>query len=380
MHITSAFDGGNIKVLEAGGNKARLAIRKDNQSDFYQWFFFRVSGGRDKALTLVIENAADAAYPDGWPGYRACASYDLETWFRVDTDYRDGKLVIRHTPRVDMIHFAYFAPYPTGRHRRLMARAAAHKGVRLTRLGTTHDGRDLDLLEMGAGGKTRPVIWFTARQHPGETMAEWWMEGLLDCLLDENDSLARALLSRVRFCIVPNMNPDGSARGHLRTNAIGVNLNREWDKASMEKSPEVFLTLQKMRETGVDFHMDVHGDEAIPHVFLIGIEGIPSLSERQSALFDMYAGALLALTPDFQREKGYPKDRPGKANMGICSNSIAEMFGCLSTTLEMPFKDHNDNPMPQTGWSPGRSADMARACLQALWRILPEVEQDKARP
>ena len=35
------------------------------------------------------------------------------------------------------------------------------------------------------------------------------------------------------------MNPDGSYRGHLRTNACGANLNREWKTPTLEKSPEV---------------------------------------------------------------------------------------------------------------------------------------------
>jgi len=39
------------------------------------------------------------------------------------------------------------------------------------------------------------------------------------------------------------MNPDGSVRGYLRTNANGVNLNREWDKTNPEQSPEVFRNL-----------------------------------------------------------------------------------------------------------------------------------------
>lgn len=38
---------------------------------------------------------------------------------------------------------------------------------------------------------------------------------------------------------VPNMNPDGTWRGHLRTNAVGANLNREWEKPTLERSPEV---------------------------------------------------------------------------------------------------------------------------------------------
>lgn len=38
---------------------------------------------------------------------------------------------------------------------------------------------------------------------------------------------------------MPNVNPDGSIRGHLRTNAAGANLNREWKDPTLERSPEV---------------------------------------------------------------------------------------------------------------------------------------------
>lgn len=41
------------------------------------------------------------------------------------------------------------------------------------------------------------------------------------------------------------MNPDGSVRGHLRTNAAGVNLNREWAQPTIENSPEVYLVREK---------------------------------------------------------------------------------------------------------------------------------------
>ena len=47
---------------------------------------------------------------------------------------------------------------------------------------------------------------------------------------------------------VPNMNPDGSWRGHLRTNASGANLNREWLEPSAERSPEVLAVRNFMDE------------------------------------------------------------------------------------------------------------------------------------
>lgn len=67
------------------------------------------------------------------------------------------------------------------------------------------------------------------------------MEGMIQRLLDENDTVARALLEKAVLYVVPNMNPDGGIRGHLRTNAVGVNLNREWQTPSMEKSQKSTL-------------------------------------------------------------------------------------------------------------------------------------------
>ena len=68
-----------------------------------------------------------------------------------------------------------------------------------------------------------------------------------------------------------------------------------------EKSPEVLCVRNAMDETGVDFAMDIHGDEAIPANFLAGFEGIPSLTERQTRLFkpvQRHARAALARFPD----------------------------------------------------------------------------------
>ena len=132
-------------------------------------------------------------------------------------------------------------------------------------------------------------------------MAEWWMEGALEKLCDPDDPVARVLRRECTFRVVPNMNPDGSRRGHLRTNAVGVNLNREWHAPSAEKSPEVLCVRNAMDETGVDFAMDIHGDEAIPANFLAGFEGIPSLTERQTRAVQpvqRHARAAVARFPD----------------------------------------------------------------------------------
>jgi murein tripeptide amidase MpaA len=371
IHVTAAFDSGNIEVLAISGSEAQLAIRKDRQSDFFQWFHFRVAGTKGRELVLKLTGLAASAYPQGWPDYRACVSEDREHWTRADTQWNreldGGTLTIRYTPQGDIAWFAYFAPYSIERHHDLVASAASAEGVSYRCLGQSIEGQPIDCLELGEG---ETQAWLFARQHPGESMAEWWMEGALALLTDPADPVARVLRRKCRFHIVPNANPDGSCRGHLRTNFAGANLNREWHEPSSERSPEVLAIRNAMDASGVHFAIDVHGDEAIPAAFIAGFDGIPSWTEAQGAGYDRYRAILERRTPDFQTALGYPRAPAGKANLTMATNQLAERFGpshgCVAFTLEMPFKDNCDLPDPLHGWSPERSMLLARECLGAL--------------
>jgi len=374
IQINSAFDSGNIICLSADDPaNIRLEIQKDNESDFYQWFHFRLVGGRDQLCRLVIENAENAAYPKGWPDYKVCASYDRETWFRVPTVFENGQLVIQHTPETDSVYYAYFAPYSMERHADLIAEAALSDLADLRVLGTSVDGRSIDCLSVIGNGEDRRTIWVIARQHPGESMAEWAAEGVIARLLDETDPVGRALRSKADIHIVPNMNPDGSYRGHLRTNAVGSNLNREWADPSEDKSPEVLCVLNAIRETGCDLFLDMHGDEAIPYNFIAGAEGMPGFSEADDALLQAYKSELMKASPDFQVTHGYPRNPPGKANKAIAGNAVYGYFGCLSMTLEMPFKDNAELPDETFGWSPERCRHLGAANVDAMLGVVDQL-------
>ena len=186
MKISANFDSGNIEVVKADKpSDIRLNIRIDNGSHFYQWFHYRLTGVRGEKCTTKILNAGKSAYPGGFENYSVCASYDREYWFRIPTEF-DGKVLsFAHTPENDSIYYAYFAPYSMERVRDLVAAVGLSPLVETRIMGETLDGQDLDLLVIGnPGAKPRLTFWVTARQHPGETMAEHFMEGLLCRLLD----------------------------------------------------------------------------------------------------------------------------------------------------------------------------------------------------
>jgi murein tripeptide amidase MpaA len=380
ISITSQFDAGAIDVLSTD-NPAdiRLRVRPDSHAaEFAQWFYFRVSGARGEPLTMTFENAADCAFADGWQGYRAVASYDRVNWFRVPTRYDGQVLTIEHTPDFDRIYYAYFEPYTEERHSEFLGAVQQMPHATLTEIGQTVQGRPMSLVTLGLVEESeRPVkpkkrVWIIARQHPGETMAEWFVEGLVKRLAGwgdwAGDPVARSIFDHAVFHIVPNMNPDGSVLGNLRTNAAGANLNREWMEPDAARSPEVLAVRNAIHALGCDLFLDIHGDEALPYVFVAGSEMLPGFTEKQAEEQAAFIECFKQASPDFQDVHGYEASKYQTDALKLASKYVGNAFGCLSLTLEMPFKDNANLPDERVGWNGERSAALGAAMLQAILR------------
>ena len=366
IKISHHFDAGSIEIVNASHvENIELNLRNDSHAEIKQWFYFRLQGARDQEATIRILNASEATYADAWNGYRAVASYDRENWFRVETEF-DGKVMtIRHTPDTDSVYYAYFEPYSWERHLSLLASVEQSELVRIEDLGSTVDGRDLNLVIVG-NPSAKKKIWIIARQHPGETMAQWMVEGTLNALLDPSNPIATSILQDAVVYLVPNMNPDGSVRGNLRTNAAGANLNREWLNPSPDTCPEVYYVKKKIEEIGCDLFLDVHGDEILPYVFVAGSEMLDGFSEKQIQEQNAFVESFCAASPDFQTKFGYEASKYNEDMLKLASKYIGHHYKCVSLTLELPFKDNANLPDPEVGWDGQRSMKLGEAILQPI--------------
>lgn len=201
-------------------------------------------------------------------------------------------------------------------------------------------------------------------------MAEWFVEGLLERLFDAADPVARRLREQALLYIVPNMNPDGAVHGNLRTNAAGRNLNREWREPDPVASPEVFLVRAEMERRGCALFLDIHGDETLPYVFFSTAEEVPGFTAEAAQAQQRFVNTLLAVSPDFQTEEGYKPGRFGEELLTLASKWVANHFGCVSLTLEMPFKDNALLPDAEVGWDGARSKRLGAAMLNPILRHL----------
>jgi murein tripeptide amidase MpaA len=386
VFVTANFDAGNIRVVGITNHyDIRLEICDDALTKSKQWFYFQISGVKSKNCLIHILNAGECTFPDGFKDYEICASYDEQSWFRVTTRYDDGILTATLKSDYDTVWLAYFEPYSWARHQALLAKAQQSVRVELMTLGLTIQKRPLvafkftldnvqyhaaQLIDRSILHVKKKQCWIIARQHPGETMAEWCADGMIQRLLDEHDAVSRELLRIADIYIIPNMNPDGSALGHLRTNAQGVDLNRAWQTPDEETSPEVFYVRQLMHKTGVDVFLDLHGDEVLPYVFTDGCAGLPTYTPILQAKEQRFNQLLAQNAPDFQTEHGYTSNHTTYADTRLAAKYIGQTFGCLSLTLEMPFKDNACAPHPQTGWNGQRSQQLGQHLMLTLWHYL----------
>lgn len=385
VSVTAAIPSGSIDVVDAT-NPAdiRLRLRRDSGPDplAIGYYHFRVTGARGRACVFRIINAGTDAharldgradYEDKWTNTGPHVSYDRHHWFRIPGRLQGAEYIFEHAPERDVCYYATWAPYTADRELDLIARSQTSSRVRVATLCKSAAGADVDVVTLGEPGPGKKVCWVIARQHPSETMGGFFIEGLLERMIDESDPIARQLLNRAVLHVVPNMNPDGSRLGLTRANAAGANLNREWLNPSVERSPEVYYVRAQMERTGVDFCLDVHGDEELRCVFLGGPLEIPSRSARLAGLFSAFEHAWTTASPDYELGHPYPGGAPVEADLRMAWNWIAERFQCLSVLLEQPFKDTSWWQDPVHGWSPERAKRLGASLPQAILATLPKL-------
>lgn len=82
-----------------------------------------------------------------------------------------------------------------------------------------------------------PVVFLTARVHPGETPASFIMQTIIEFLLSP---AAKNLRKIAVFKLIPMINPDGVVSGNYRCSAQGHDLNRCYREPSPCQHSEIF--------------------------------------------------------------------------------------------------------------------------------------------
>jgi murein tripeptide amidase MpaA len=367
--VDTAYFGGSVEIVRLPHRgPLELAVRADSSADVRQWFDFRVLSTSAAPTTVRLINAGDCTYPAGFEGYRVFVSSDGRTFRRAQTRFDGTTLVMAHEPRSAVTRYAYFAPYSHERLVGRLRRAARHAHLEVDTLGESVEGRPIHRVVVGDDEAPRRV-WLVGRQHPGETPASWALEGLLERLEDAGDDEVRELLSDTVLHVVPLVCPDGAALGNMRTNALGVDLNRVWDDPP-DEAPEVRCVLDAMVRTGLSLALDVHADETSAFAFGCFGEGNPSYDDELAEAERALSLSLEDRCAEYLDEPYYPPDAPGEADLSCCANQLGELFGAPAVTLELPILDggvrEGGRARVKSGWSHTRARRFGAELVSVL--------------
>lgn len=259
--VHTDFEGGCLgRIEKVSETHFRLGAKgekdQDGRNRQANWYYFRVDDAGTKELTLdMVDLPGEYNYQANRGAITKdtppVISYDGRTWKHVDTfvyDAAEPKLTLHITPRQPRFWIAHVPPYTAEELGRLRADAMRNPDFREEKIGKTPGGRDLLLWTIATQpvAKDRPTVWLMFRQHSWETGSSWAGEGAVRALLGD-DAEARRRRQTFVWKIFPLCDPDGVARGGVRFNVNGYDLNRNWDVEDPRKMPEISAQREAVR-------------------------------------------------------------------------------------------------------------------------------------
>lgn len=277
--IHTDFEGGSLgKIEKVSDTHFRLAVKGESDQDHRNrqanWYYFRVDGAPSQPLTLDIVNLPGEYNYQPNPGAVTkdtppVISYDGTHWEHVTTfeyDPTEPKLVLHIQPRGKRFWIAHCAPYTNQTLATLRNDIRKNPDFHEEIIGKTAGGRDLVLWTITHGNdNSRKTIWLMFRQHSWESGSSWVGDAAVRTLLAP-DAPSQDLRNRIIWKILPLCDPDGVARGGVRFNVNGYDLNRNWDVTDPARMPEITAQREAVRKwlqsgNHVDFFLSLHNTE-----------------------------------------------------------------------------------------------------------------------
>lgn len=318
------------------------------------WYAFKITTDAPRQLTVVLR------YEGGTHRYAPKASRDGVAWSAVDparvvvaADESNARFTVDLQAGVTTIAAQPFetAAQSLARWDPLVADG------RLTRwtFGQSVQGVPLVALATPGTGASHTLV-LVGRQHPAETTGAEAFDAFVARLL-EDDPLAVAFRARVALLLVPVMNPDGLKAGHWRTNANGIDLNRDWGIWAQPETRAAGALIERTHQTRpliglIDFHSTrrdvIYAMPAEDPLYP------PGLAEDWFARWQAVAGPA---APPIQRR--FDDDQMNSKTWSRIR------FGLSGVTYEV-----GDDTTPQTARANARTA--AETYMQAVLALAPE--------
>ena len=241
IEISDDFCGGNIKIISSFGDEIHLTPDLRGGDDWFYWAFC-IKNANGKTINFDFDGKCCVGY------FGPAISHDLEKWKWHDDIGDSSSFSYTFSENESAVYFAHHMLY----HPKRFAAFANKRGLELKELCISEKGRSIPYAEFGSGSKK---IMLTARHHACESTGNYFLEGVLDRLIDslpEDYSV---------FC-VPFVDYDGSVDGDQGKNRYPHDHNRDYNLIT----EPLYNSVKQIRDYalsheiafGLDFHSPWH--------------------------------------------------------------------------------------------------------------------------
>jgi hypothetical protein len=242
----------------------------------------------------------------------------------------------------------------------------------------TRSGHACELLtitEFGASPeimRARPVVFLTARVHPGETVASWTLKGLMEFITSAAPE-ACALRRQLVFKIVPMLNPDGVINGNYRCSLTGCDLNRRWQQPDKQLHPTLYHVKRLVRALAAErqllLYCDFHGHSNLKDVVLYGCDDADAKNKDKEVAVDSDSGGS-------EDDEAPPSGATAAASTSTANTPVpasAASVPALKSSSPPPEEERFAPPLPLNGdWSWISSRGRSRLFPALLARRAPQ--------
>ncbi|MCC9642272.1 M14-type cytosolic carboxypeptidase [Rhodopirellula sp. JC740] len=221
------FAGGKIdELVEYSGDDFEILIRPENEPiNDSAWYAFRVSSTNPRHIKVRLR------YEGGSHRYEPKISRDRVNWEPAEhlivARHPGGREVTLRLPVSNQMLWVAGQELVGNKDiANWVDTLAKLPFVESSVAGHSVMERPIHRLAIG-NPDTRDVVYALSRQHPPEVTGTIGMMHFIEALCGDSE-LAKRYRQEFLTVAIPIANPDGVAKGYWRSNANGVDLNRDW--------------------------------------------------------------------------------------------------------------------------------------------------------
>ena len=208
----------------------------------------------EQTTYVVVENAGDSFYSKGWFDYKPFSSTDGINWERTSVGIFNGKSFSFNVNQADRF-VSWYVPYTKSNFDSLLSQ------FNLENIGAKLKNTDSGLPYISIGDTNKDCLVLIARQHPGETMSSFFLDGVIKYL----SSLNIEEFKQKSFLIIPFINLQGVKNSTHRYDCSGVDYNRSWNK----NHSVIEEVLHLIKSVNCSMVLDIHGDEVSKNNYIM---------------------------------------------------------------------------------------------------------------